>query len=203
MSEVTCKICGKSTSKRHSLHIGNGERACREHPETQALADKAHGVIEAQHAATQQKWKPTHEPQQWDPRPKCMVCDHVGLRSDEFFTRLLIENEKYTMTTGKLPNFFDTKEMQKTKGSLTGVACLLPIELDVIKQRHIKLTRIGWQVAQMLNLAFVCADCVNKLNLPNPLPQPTFEQISEMAIVAELIRPEVQRIAGEELVKDQ
>lgn len=204
MSEVTCKICGKSVSKRQTLGIGNNERACREHPETQALADKAQGTLKAQHQANDQRWQKKfapREPQVWDPRPKCMVCDHIGLRSDEWFMRLLIEHQKYELQTGKPAFSLDPEEIRQMKGELADVACLLPIGLDVIKQKRIKLTHMGWQVAQLLNLAFVCADCVAKLDIPNPLPQPTFEQLEHMGVVAELMKPTLEQMAKDELAK--
>lgn len=205
-NEVTCSICGKTVHKRKTLHIGDGKRACREHEGVQEMAAEQHAKIVAQHQATTQRLekKQQRRDRQYDLSPRCGVCDNKGLPEEQFYSRLLVENEKYTLKTGKTPNLFNPQEAQEAKGSLKGVRCLLRVGLADIKKKSVRLTPDAWQVAQLLHMSFVCADCMAEKGIERQQPKIEWDQLKNMTILYEtFIRPKMKEQAQKELDEEK
>lgn len=214
MKTVTCAICKEEVSKRQTLAIGNGKRACRKHTEAQQssaiLLQKEKLEKEKKEEEEQKKRGERLAAYRIPTEPTCGICGNVGMRAEEFYPRLLVEMEKYEMTRGKAPNMFnpDPKELNEMKGSLAGVRCLFRITIDAIKKKRkkkkIRLTREAWNVAQLIGLTFVCADCIHEHDIEHPVPEIDLDQMMRLGtIVGALIRPGMKKKALDELSKDQ
>ncbi len=97
--DYACSICGSTVSRRQSISVGDGKRACRAHQEaietSQRLqANEAQRKHENQRKQ-KEKYRGNHE--NLVPtiiKPRCWICHKDGMRQDEYYTRALIDLEK-------------------------------------------------------------------------------------------------------------
>lgn len=210
---VICSICGKEISKRQSLSIGDGKRACREHQETQQAAhqlaaeEKAAKVREQ---AEKQKAKRVHQEQAHESlKPRCWICQKEGLRQDEFYLRWLIETTKYELRTGQTSFIFDPEEMRKAVGALQGERCLFFVQWNE-KNKNIRVPYRTYQMIQMSEQIFgtgtllVCGECCQEKGFVTVTDERSknleFDDLTRAAAAYEVFaKPVVEAIAKTEL----
>ena len=125
---VICSVCGQEVNKAQTLHIGGGKRACRSHDGTLDASKRECDRIARQKQAeadkiTKAKEANRHEREAFTLEPHCSICGKVGIRQEEWYTRLLIEMKKHEIIYGAPINPF-TGDMKKVAGALANVTCL-------------------------------------------------------------------------------
>ncbi|MCK9458545.1 MAG: hypothetical protein M0R80_02815 [Proteobacteria bacterium] len=131
---VVCSVCGETVTHRQTLHLGDGKRACRKHSETQAAAEDMRAGEKFAKEKEKEKWKKaTWRREDWYPaeptpveplKPRCWICHRQGMKQDDFFSRLLIEQKKFEIVHGRSHNMFDPEEIKESAGSLMGETVL-------------------------------------------------------------------------------
>jgi len=211
MAEIICAICGAKTSKRKTLSIGDGKRACRTHDETQTAAkeirDKAveEKLEQARKEAEKRNWRKRQDQMTLDPfKPRCMCCLKEGMREPDFFRRLLIEQAKWKLITGKDHNPFNPEEVRKSAGPLVGTRVLHYVQWHG-KNAKVKVPYNCWMAADLVGFIAVCSDCVKKKGFTTYMEeQPPIEfddLIKHAAVYETLIGPIHQQIAAAELME--
>lgn len=212
----TCVICGETVSRRksYSLGEGDGKRACRTHEEAQvariqiAEAEKKRKEDE-KNAAAKKSNERAEKNRKFEFKPRCFICNQVGMRQDEFFTRWLIEQEKYELVTGKAPNPFDPEEMSKALEALKGERCLYFVRWAG-KNKKKKVRFRTFQNIQMLEqmmgeaILLVCPECVKEKGFKTVTEERTEDVTLEglvtySAVYETVARPAVKAQARREL----
>jgi hypothetical protein len=168
---VICSICGKEVSKRQSLSIGDGKRACREHQETHAAVQKLAADEKAAKAREEERQEAQKAAKmqrcEVPLKPRCWVCHNEGLRQDEFYLRWILETTRYELDTGRSVNFFDSGEVRKSLGSLATERCLYFVQWNE-KNKKIRVPYRTYEMIQMSEQFFgqgtllVCGECCHE-----------------------------------------
>lgn len=197
MNEVTCSICSQSVSKRQTLSVGDGKRACRSHQEAQAASKQ---LVAGQTKKSQQDHKPQRD-QSIEIELQCFICREAGIRQDEFFVRLLIDMEKHKLLTGQEANLLDPTVLLKVSPSLKGKKVLWYVLWEG-KNRRVKLPFQAYQVAEMVGSILACTKCCDERGLERASDHYWAKADTEVAVLrAELARPLFQACALMELEK--
>jgi len=160
---VICDICNQNVLKSRTSHIGNGKRACKIHEAVADMATKAAESVKSIHeVGRHHKKRPLIESTgpEFSLVPHCAVCNMLGLRQDDWLSRLLINQAKYELVYGA-PNPFDAEEMQKAAGDLRGVPCLWFVAWKG-NNTKIRLSHDAYQVATLLGFTLICSSCCIK-----------------------------------------
>lgn len=116
MSSVSCFICGQSVSKRKTLAVGEGYRACRNHSDvlemSQLLQKKEKDKRDRRREQETLERKARQEKKLHKFIPRCLICGEEGLRQDSFYLQWLITSTHYEyIPLGNAPPIFDLKMM--------------------------------------------------------------------------------------------
>lgn len=214
---VQCHICNQEVTKRSTIAIGNGKRACREHPEAQTAAGELVQQAKDKAAAEQRRQEQAkidrrHQQERMTTplRPRCWVCEEEGMRQDEWYTRWLIETQKYELVHGKPANPFNFEEMAKALESLKGQRCLFWVKWTgankkiKLRYRAYELVRIAEQMMGGEAIMLVCGQCCKEKGFTTMSDERskeiTLEQMMNWAAVYEVVsKPIVEAVARTEL----
>lgn len=201
---ITCAICGNEVSKRQSLSIGDGKRACRTHEQTTVASKEAQAKIKQENEARKEKLRRKFRPPEFKHIdrivPRCFNCKQEGLRQDEWFLTLLKLGEQYEMTYGKPLNPFDPEANATAYSPLKGKACIFVVSTDKVENK-LKLGRDTRVAADLLGIVGLCMKCCKLIDHDPMPPLEDFEQLSKHAVIYEAVfRPEIQKIAAKELI---
>lgn len=197
----TCSICGEQVSKRGSLHIGNGKRACREHQETFQKSVEA-----KQRENPQKQVKRNRKNNQINfLTPSCSICNQTGLPQDIWYTKVLIEWQKWEFIHGKSPNIFDPVEIKEASGFLADTPCLYYVSWKG-KNSKIKIPFRAYQIASFIGQLFVCPSCLKEYEFET-IGEERIKNIkpgdlSKLGLLAEVVRPELRKLAEKEMKRD-
>ena len=211
---VTCCICGELVSKRSTVFLGK-ERACRTHDGTldvrDALERRRQKQLAADKIAEREKMakRIQNHSHEYEPlSPRCWLCNEPGMHQQDYFSRVLIETEKYEMQHGRKPNFFNLDEMQEI---VTGLdRCLFIVDYTKHKKVLSPLVHSKFYEAVRFidqndigGLMFICAVCMDKHSLHDTRPQPeSLKQLTSLsAIYDAFVKPKVRKIAATELAE--
>ncbi len=203
---MICSICGQEVTKRQSLSVGDGKRACRSHTETQEkaaqLADQAR-LVKAKKALAPKK-KSEERQEESLPAPRCWICHRPGIRQDEFFTRYLIETEKLQLQ-GRSWNPFSPDEtvISQFKECFGDKPCLFWVEWKGANTK-VRLRMSTYNLVQMTNVMLVCPACCKEKGFvtmtDERLKGMTLEDMHVQAVAYEvLVQPAIEEIAKGEL----
>lgn len=216
---VRCKICQKDVTKRSTVAVGNGDRACREHSEAQSAAselaqaeknrvaeEKRKRDRKQERIATDRRRHEEHAPL----RPRCWICEEEGLRQDEWFTRWLIEMQKYELVHGLPANPFNMEEMQDALSALKGIRCLYWVKWAGdnkkirLRYRSFELVQMAEQMMSGEAIMLVCGQCCQEKGFSKMMDERaaeiTLDDMMKHAAVYEVVaKPVVEAIAKTEL----
>jgi hypothetical protein len=199
--QVTCVQCGSLVNKRQTLAVGTG-RACRSHQETQ---EKSAEILKAEREKQQtliNKRKQRTESNKDALDLRCCVCNAVGLRSDIWYGRWLIESEKFEIINKRPPNIFgeDNAKIVRAIGKTClnifvyegDVAKKIPLSI-VLPQHHL--------LARNYKLLPLCPHCQQKYKVERAQPNSelTMEQLTNWAVIYQLAKASLVQIAKKEL----
>ena len=182
----TCAICGEEVTKRQSYSIGDNKRACRKHEEAQAKAEELKAEEKKRKDQEQAKIKEVRERrkreeemrleaakkpiEQW--KMRCFLCHKEGMRQDEYFRRVLIEQQKHKIIHGELPNPFDVEAVQKSLEALKGVHVLWFVEWKGANAK-IRIPFKAYQMTQIIPWMLVCSECCEKKKFKRAIDERT------------------------------
>jgi hypothetical protein len=201
IKQVICSICKQTVNKAVTYHVGGTDRACKSHEgviekkETLAIEkEKAQkmSVQKAEHrqaSYTQTAWSQDYQ------TPKCWVCMNTGLRQQEFFMTILVEMKKIEKIHG-LVNPFDPKYRVILKDRCI---FLMPREKAEAAMKYVRDD--FRQIVDMAGFISICGPCCRVANI-NPLPEPTVSDIEAGMVAYSFMEPVIEKIAGQEMVRD-
>jgi len=221
----TCSICSKEVSKRQSNSLPNGTRACSTHPEAQNAAEEARRKVNNHLLTAEQRrkeeWNKKFNHTQDMPVspliPQCFCCNRQGLHQQDFAYRVLIAQQKmeleghntlsFTVTTnGKLvhnPKYFELMKEYMKSPDMTGDHIYVCLKIvDINKNKHIfsALHPNAKMAAELTGAAMLCHKCLSNLKINvDPENNPTLDQISRVAATIDIFKPELQKVAQQEL----
>lgn len=205
IKQVTCCQCNKLVNKAITYSIGNGQRACRDHPGVTEKKDEQLALTKKKNEMQVQKLEHRYDTSWRDNpvsfTPKCWVCMNEGLRQDEFFTRWFIEREKAEVLHGPW-NPFDPKH---PANSMKLGRCIFVLAKDKCDSVTKYIREDFLQLVQMTGLVAICGPCVGtlKVDLWKDQPQPTLEQAFNIGAAFEaFVRPVIQEVAKQEMARD-
>jgi hypothetical protein len=200
IKQVTCSVCNTLVNKAQTYSTGKDQRACKSHPgvtekkgelEAQRF-QKAQAAITNMRRRNENFAKSGHPDWSGDSMtPKCWLCMNKGLRSDEFYTRVLIEREKAVMIHGaeKAFNF-----------KLNLGRCIFVLAKEKCSDAMKFIREDFSMLVQMSGVVAICAQCCRTCNI-EPIPKMEFEDLLTWSLVAEMVRPAIQKIAVAEMAK--
>lgn len=197
MNEITCTICGQQVSKRSTLAVGDGKRACRSHKGVEQQA------VNKQVQAKQQKQRQQEKRQRNVPKltfkPQCSKCGCEGMISQEFYTRILILTEKFELIYGRSVSLFSEPEDKAIAyKELQGVNCLWQVPYD---PHNIFLPKRNKMVAETFGIVLLCGGCCQKCKI-DPTPKIDPDTLAAYSSVVDMMRPTFQNLAASE-IKDR
>lgn len=206
IKQVMCKICNTIVNKAVTYSVGKDERACKKH---EGVVEKRGELELARFQKTQATIKAYKRKQErmsdggsstWAPpslTPKCWLCMNEGLRSDEFFTRVLIEREKMKLLHGD----FNPFDMTHPGNQIKVGRCIFVISKDKVTPEVMKFVCEDFEsLVQMSGVLAICGQCCGHLKV-NPIPTPKYKDLVQYTMLYEVVKPVVQAIAHEELNK--
>lgn len=200
IKKVICSICKTEVNKAQTYHVGNGERACKSH---EGVTEKKETLQknEAQklQKAMQQEQHRHDRMEDFTPgMVRCAVCRNEGMRSDQFFTRVLIEKAKAEQIYGVI-NPFDFKH----PGNQVKIAerCVFVLEKSKLQPIINRIRGDFKQILDLVGVVGVCGPCCKAGGI-DPLPKVEFDELMRFAAVSEIaVKPVVDAIAKREMAK--
>lgn len=202
IKQVTCCKCNTLVNKAVTYSIGKDQRACKTH---EGVVEKR-GELEVlrfqktQEAIRQQQRNERSEMRRSQPQPppsfgpKCWVCMNGGLRQDDFFARVLIEQEKFKLTN---PNA-NVLEMLAVRPKERCIFVLAKTKctdaLKYVREEFLQLVDMAGGVLA------ICGPCCGTFKI-QPLVSPTPEQLKVAMEVGLIVKPVIEGIAKAELAK--
>lgn len=128
MSLVVCFICNDNVSKRSTLAVSDGKRACRHHSQVKEMAQQLQQDHEEQ--SEQREIERTLRRMQRANNKlskfsaSCLICGEEGLRQDEFYLRWLITANKHEFLGSNGVPICDPRMMAATLLALPEQRCL-------------------------------------------------------------------------------
>jgi len=203
IKRITCCICHQEVNKAQTYHVGDGKRACKSHEGVtktkENLVHKEAQKLQHEVRRTQERQERREYKQNHDSEPfqfRCAVCRNPGMRSDKFFTRVLIEKSKAEQIYGPL-NPFDFKH----PGNQLKIAerCIFVLTRDKL-DKVVKFIHGDFrQILDLMGIAGVCGPCCQRNGI-DPMPKIEFEEILRFAAYSEIVvKPVVDAIARQEM----
>jgi hypothetical protein len=196
---VVCCICGQEVNKAQTLHIGNGQRACKCHEGTIDASEVEKERIKKIKIENDKNDKIKNEKKKEEIiiDPHCLICGEKGIRQEEWFARLLINVKKHEIMFGNTKQFGVDEYLNKTK-------CLFYVfwrdENTKIKIPHDAYECIKLQECLDLDpILLVCRDCCIEKGFVT-VSEERFRLIMNNENYAHVVSA-IQAIASEELTK--
>ena len=173
--QVTCSICGEQVLKAQTSHIGNGERACKSHSNTDQQALNAQQNIKNKHSKgrtikTRAHW--SKQPLRSTIGPTCTLCGKEGIPIADIYKLMLYGMEKIR-ASGQQLDFINMPEQIKTALNIEEkYKILFPItEISDDLKKKLLTTKIR-SVKEVLALIFsmhlplvLCNECMKRHNV--------------------------------------
>lgn len=211
---VHCCICGQEVTKKSTLMLNDGRRACRTHEgvETQSrdrvkkennrrMADlKKHKHRHRRKGKGRTSWKDAVDPNQ-----HCWFCRKEGMRQDLFFHRVLVEQEKWAKVHGRHPNPFNADDIRNSCAALVGIRCLWVIRYRGDDKEKIDkhLHRQFEGVPVFTGWVLICPECSKRYRLRPPEPKVVkADELPLLMALGEAIREEYEKQAVREMGRD-
>lgn len=200
---VVCDICKQEVSKRSTLSIGDGKRACRHHEHTQQVSEEI-ALQEKQkkegerRKIEEKRQRHKFEKEAWQDikKPRCLICLQEGIRQKEYYLTLLKEMQKFKLVRGKEPNLFDEMDVRKITQVFDGKPCLYFVSWEG-ENANVKIPYDAWQIASIIGSFFCCGKCLREKGLKSYSDQQTesffekhgveagFEKMTKLSIILE------------------
>jgi len=205
--QVTCSICGETVFKARTAHVGNGERACKEH---EGVVDKANQVQIQQQETLRKSRKPKTKPDRTRDFKKelvCMTCGQESVKVSDILSEVLVISKKMEMGGEPINLLLNPakviNEARKSFGEKKPMYVFTKDELTADQWQRVKKNAGHLrEVLDLFGVIGVCVECCTKLDLPDKLQQieqPSLETLSLMgAMMEEPFRQEVERRAEAE-----
>ena len=194
---VVCDICKQTVLKARTRHIGDGKRACTEHPGIQEQATKVQANV-AQKLVESRKPKRLPHREQEIPslQPSCAICGVRGLREDEFYLKMAIASKQLQLKGEDC--LFDTDALHKQMklSDVTHVIRVYAAEMLDQEQTDRVLSQTKPDLRFLLRdfgLTGICLHCVDELQLPEPV-RPELD-MKELFMLGALVDPVLTEIA--------
>lgn len=192
---VKCSVCGEIVSKKKTLAVGDGQRACRTHENTQQQAKTQQNerkAEEEQRKQAQEARNPRNKPKGDHVFvPKCSCCQKEGLQQQEYFMQILLANKRYELEYGQPLSIFDNKEKQLAYRDIRPCLWLLPYDSSKMKLPY---PYIGY--SKLSGLALLCDDCCKKFGID---PRPKMDmQLEDLSILGYFVDEVLEKIIAEE-----
>lgn len=222
--KVLCQICGVDVLKSQTVFIGNGKRACKEHPEavkiSSELQENMRKEKDREMKQAQEKKQCTNSYQQAAftsvARVVCWCCGKKGIEERDFYLRCLINSEKLQITKDYETGLdIITKPQRMTmedlkKENLT-VLFLFPFATPRLEDIKSKLLKDFRELSFFLRVVNLCPECVKELKLEADLEKykedaikPTLTQLHNMGTIYEIgLKETVKGIALQELNEEK
>ena len=206
IKRIICSICKTEVNKAQTYHVGNGERACKSH---EGVTEKKETLQKNEAQKLQRSMQQEQHRQQEHPNKdrmedftpgmiRCAVCRNEGMRSDQFFTRVLIERSKAEQIYGVF-NPFDPKH----PGNQVKIAerCVFVLEKSKLQPIINRIRGDFKQILDLVGAVGVCGPCCKAGGI-DPLPKVEFDELTRFAAVSEIVvKPVVDAIAKQEMSK--
>lgn len=200
IKQVTCSICNTLVNKAVTYSVGKDQRACKTHEGViekrgeleLARFQKTQAAIKAQKRVDARVDRVPSPPPSFV--PKCWVCMNEGLRSDDFFTRVLIEREKMRLIHGD----FNPFDMTHPGNQIKIGRCLFVLAKDKAAPAFKYLREEFESLVQMSGVLMVCGQCCGTLKI-DPMPKPEYKDLVKFSMLYELVQPVIEDIAHKEL----
>lgn len=201
---VICSICKQEVNKAQTYHVGGINRACKSHEGVTAKKDelqkkeadnKLKQIAEAERRRAERF--PKFEAGDFEPgKLRCSVCHNSGLRSDSFFTRVLLEQSKAEQIYGP----FSPLDFKHPGNQIKiGERCVFVVERAKLTPVLRFLNRDFKQILDLIGAVGVCANCCKKHGI-DPLPKIEFEELLKFSAIYETFaKPIVDEIARKEM----
>lgn len=202
IKQVMCCKCNSLVNKAVTYSIGKDQRACKSHEGVMERKGELEVEKIQQRKAEARKFNVREERKanggwQGDPRtPRCWLCMNEGLRSQEFFERVLIEREKFTQQN---PNASIMDILAAPLKVVGRCIFVLPKEkceaaMKFVREDFAQLIAFGGFLA-------ICGPCCGTFKI-EPLKQPTMEQLRDAMVVAEIVKPVIEAVAKAEIAQE-
>lgn len=211
----TCSVCGMEVTKPKSYVLPDGKRACREHQEAkQAFLDR-----DAANRAQLQRLSVMRDQSRLKKEfasshlhLRCFICGIAGVDQQSYFTRVILENLKYEITTGHLPNPFNFEEMRAALVALKDVVCLWHCRFDPrMGVNNVRfLSSLAFTAADLAGCFTACPHCIQKhllktMSQENEAKQTTDEFWENMlrvtAVYEVVVKPVLWEVAKAEMIR--
>lgn len=214
MSEYTCTICGKQVSKRQS-YAHNGGRACKEHAEAQTSAKERETAVETQKLEEKKREEErayrrtpgyhmdkARELNEWS-MEHCWCCGKPSFTRQQYGLRMMVAMEKVRqLGENVIPGLLGNQKLLVEQSGLQG---RVPVTQFVIDSRDHLYRRDLWEVAQLMGVVIMCKHCAEKSGRTTFdarfMPEITEQQLHMGVVMSEILKPEVNAIATDELDK--
>lgn len=209
IKRVVCTICKQEVNKAQTYHVGEG-RACKTHQgvseQKEALEKtKAQKLQEALKRETRRMDNFYRERQEQRGEtvplgPSCWVCKNPGIRSEDFFARILIEQSKAEKIYGTI-NPFDFNHPGNQFGK-NKERCIFVLDKNLCQKAIRVLKGEFISLVEISGVLSICGPCCKTFGI-DPLPKVDFEELMNFAAVCEVVvKPVVDKIAESEMAKD-
>lgn len=223
---VTCSICKGKLLKSKTLHIGNGDRACKTHQGVEEQARYAQEELrkEADRKKEEQEerqrkfrlsitssrnWTSEEIKQDLWKNYECWLCGEKGVHLQVWYQRIMIAHELVKISGNEI----SLEDYMLSDGVLQDaeIADLLPINritlpadassrqaiIDTICKKD-RYLRTAIEISGFVQSCTVCA-AQHSLNFSPEIPLATTDKLLKMSSLFESIKqPEIQSIASDE-----
>jgi hypothetical protein len=192
---VTCAICGEEVTKRQTYSIGDGKRACKKHEETQEKAtelrqaEKDAKADQRQKAEEKKKQRKRKREAHMHPlKPHCFLCHKEGMHQADYFYKVLLEQQKYEIVHGEMPNPFDEAQVKASLEAMAGIDVLWFVNWSG-KNTKIRIPFQLYQLMQIVPHMLVCDECCKKKGFVRAYDENvkdiTYDQLVRHAVIFE------------------
>lgn len=211
---VKCVVCGEEVSKRSTVALQDGSRACRTHEEAlegQECLRRQEAARKVSEAREQEREARKQEREKLFRSPAqgitCWVCGKPGMHEQEYYSRLLVVSYKVQTLYGAVNPFSpEYSQLVRKHWNANGtpltedIRVILTIPEENITGRVKKLVHPAMRAAvDLAKCARICAECVSRHSIQTrEVPAVTSDQLVALGSVADLV---YGRIAKEELTE--
>ncbi len=206
---TTCSICGKEVTKKSTLMMNDGSRACRSHDGIEDQSLKRIKKENENRRRQQQRFRErTRAPRDnyipHDFKPKCMICGHQPVMlARDFYQRAIIEMEKHKITHTKVANLFDVEGAKKIFGKLMDYRPIYPITKKLNKNLEKFVPRRFRDAVDVVGFIWACNKCIGEHSLDTGIPEIKPEDMLTVGMaLGKIMKPVFKAIAEKELLRD-
>lgn len=203
----TCSICGKEVSKPKSYFVGEGKRACRDHPGVTETMEKLEAQKktdrENEEKRKEEERKQREQRYELDLRPCCWQCRAKGVYEKDFYTAMLLIPEKERLKGNDVSIF--SKELGPKIRAALGIKDDKPfevIQLFECGRDNPALGKMSYNArgaASIAGIVAFCPKCAKKFGFERKMPEMSFEQMMNLSVA---VQPAITEAAQKMLDKE-